>query len=692
MTTQTLKYDVEVVDKFSAQLKKFQRELNALKTGKPLVDTGAQLREFTEKVRIARDAIDNGLREAMSGVGIAATGLAGAIGLAVASVKAFSENVGGLKSFSKETGFTINSIRTLEAAASQFHIEPGNVRSGLKAFSENLYDFKRSYGEVYPQIMRLAPDLAAQLRKASPDKALDLALDYLARVPDRQTAGRLSQLLFGNDQIARFGEQGSAALRRILKDTYERIGKVTDGDEKSAIAFDQAIKQIQNSLAGLGKTIATEASPVIVPLIEKLDKFIANSQGTIATGLSDAIQAIATGARNFNDAVEGSIGWSNLVKGIIAVKLLDTASSLGAVALAIGRVSLAAKALPLLALGKLALVAGAGYATIQGFRLGAREDTGPLSVERAQLARQRLVLESLISNEQDPKRRAELEAKRDAVVKQIDALSRRIEEMTASGAEKGLKDFAAKTAISLGGSSGGSSPFGGGGGGTGLGSGGSGGGGGTGGVRGGGSGASPGGGTGGANRLSGPLPGPSDLESLQTKHGRKVTVNKDAAAAFKGFLGDLEKEGAPLGNIGSHSVRRIAGSGRMSQHAYGNAIDVGSQSGRDIVSPAFRDWVIKNRDKLDAAVKKWGMVDGSRFRNPDLGHFEYGGKTPDGEAYSEAKKVGVTGTATTPRNKPAVIDMTFGVPPQTKTNNAIPLFRQIDMNKGTSMAKSDQDK
>lgn len=690
MTTQTLKYDVEVVDKFSAQLKKFQRELNSLKAGKPLAETGIQLREFTDKVKGARDAIDNGLREAMSGVGLAATGLAGAVGLAAAAVRSFSDNVSGMKSFSKETGFTVNSIRTLENAASRFHVDPGDVRSGLKAFSENLYDFRRSYGEIYPQIMRLAPDLAEQMRKASPDKALDLALDYLARVPDRQTAGRLSQLLFGTDSIARFGQYGVAELRKILKDTYERTGKVTDGDEKNAFAFDQAVKQIQNSLSGLGKTIATEAAPVLVPLIEKLDGFISKNQGKIATGLADGIQAIAEGARQFNAAVEGSIGWGNLVKGIIAIKLLDTATSLGAVAVAIGRVSLAAKALPLLALGKLAIVAGAGYATIQGFRLGAREDTGPLSMQRMQLARQRLVLEDLISNTTDPKRKAELEAKRDAVVKQIDALSRRIEELTSSGAEKGIKDFAAKAALGtgIGGSAGGSSPFGGGGGGTPSGGGG----GGSGGVSGAGSGASPGGGTPGANFMGGPLPGSSDLEKFQTRSGQSITVNKQAAAAMKGFVKDLEDAGAPLGSIGSHSVRRIAGSGRMSQHAYANAIDVGSQSGRDIVSPAFRDWVKANREKLDTFVKKWNMVDGSRFRSPDLGHFEWNGR-PVGEAHRAAQEAGVTpkGEGGSRNPRPTSIDINFGPAPATRTNNQIPLFRQIEMNRGTSMTPSSSD-
>jgi hypothetical protein len=406
--------------------------------------------------------------------------------------------------------------------------------------------------------------------------------------------------------------------------------------------------------------------------------------------LKDAIESIASGAKSFNAAIEGSIGWENLIKGVIALKLLDTAASLGAVAVAIGRVSIAAKALPLIALGQLAVVAGAGHATIQGFRLGAREDTGPLSMKRMELARQRLVLENLISNTSDPKRRAELEAKRDAVVKEIDALSRRIEEMTSAGAEKGIRDFAAKNMSGLGSSIGGSSPFGGGGGGSpggapggGIGSGGGGMG-----ARGGASGASPGGGTSGANYMGGPIPTAADLTKFSTKGGQTVTVNKQAAAAMKGFLSDLEEAGAPLGSIGSHNVRRIAGSGKMSQHAYGNAVDVGSQTGRDIVSPAFARWVKENREKLDRLTQKWSIVDGSKFRSPDLGHFEWNPRL--GDATKAAREAGATPASRNPR--PTSIDIGFGAPPEARTNNTVPLFRQIEMNRGTSMSPTNSDR
>ena len=700
MAVEKIQYPIEVIDKFSKPLADFQRRLDGLRPRRNLTDASDKFKLLSERVQSARVAISNGLTAALSAAGIAAFSVAGAIGAAIAAVRSFSTEIAGIRAFSRETGFTINAIRTLEQAAVRFQVEPGSVRAGLKAFSENLYDFRRNYGQVYPEILRLAPDLAGQMRKASPDKALDLALDYLARVPDRQTAGRLSQLLFGTDSIARFGQYGVAELRRILRDTYQRIGSITAEDERNAQAFEDAINRIQQSMDGLAKTVATTAAPVVVPLIEKLDKFVQQNGQAIGTGLADALKAIGAGAKSFNDAVEGSIGWGNLIKGVVAIKLLQTASSLGAIALWLRNITLAAKALPLLALGKVAALVGAGYATVQGFRLGARADTGPLSLQRMQLERQRFVLENLITNASDPKRRAELEAKRDAVVKQIDSLSRQIEQLTAAGAEQGVKDFVAKHPALPDSAGIGATPWGGGGGSTGAATSGMSGrlsdtatGGGARQAAGGTPGGAGGGRTpGGANYMGGPLPGRSAMTSFKLPQGQRVTVNREAADAFKGFLTDIENAGAPLGSIGGYNERRIAGSGRWSQHSYGNAVDIGSQTGRDIVSPKFRAWIARNRETWDAALRRWNMIDGGKWRRPDLGHVEWAG--PRGQAYRSARESGmVADTAVVqPGNRPASVDITLGgVSPIAKTNNAVPLFRQVEMNRGRSMLPAYQD-
>ena len=127
-----------------------------------------------------------------------------------------------------------------------------------------------------------------------------------------------------------------------------------------------------------------------------------------------------------------------------------------------------------------------------------------------------------------------------------------------------------------------------------------------------------------ANYMTGPPPGAGAMVPVKTPGGLSLNVNPQAAPYFQGFLTDLEAAGAPIRNVGSFNERKIAGTDQWSQHAYGNAIDI-NQSGRNVTTPDFRAWGLQNRDKLDAIERKWGMIGGQNFANPDWGHWEWGG-------------------------------------------------------------------
>lgn len=115
------------------------------------------------------------------------------------------------------------------------------------------------------------------------------------------------------------------------------------------------------------------------------------------------------------------------------------------------------------------------------------------------------------------------------------------------------------------------------------------------------------------------------LQRIQTGSGVGTSVSGEAAPHFQGFLDDLEAAGAPISSVGGFNRRRIAGSSRMSQHSYGNAIDI-NQSARNIVTPAFAKWARENPDKLREFEHKHGLVSGASWRSPDFGHWEFGGK------------------------------------------------------------------
>jgi hypothetical protein len=85
-----------------------------------------------------------------------------------------------------------------------------------------------------------------------------------------------------------------------------------------------------------------------------------------------------------------------------------------------------------------------------------------------------------------------------------------------------------------------------------------------------------------------------------------------------------------VGEIGGYSPRPggIAGRGRMSQRSMGNAMDLFSQSDRDVISPEGRRWIETHPKEWRGALDKWGIVSGGDWHNPDLGHVEWSGHKP----------------------------------------------------------------
>lgn len=132
-----------------------------------------------------------------------------------------------------------------------------------------------------------------------------------------------------------------------------------------------------------------------------------------------------------------------------------------------------------------------------------------------------------------------------------------------------------------------------------------------------------------ANFMHGPALAAAAAQLVRTAGGHSFQANPESAPYLKGFVEELEKLGAPIRGIGGYNVRNIAGTNRLSQHAYGNAIDI-DQHSRNVVDEAFARWAAANRGRIAEAARRWGIVNGGDWRNPDFGHFEWGGARREG--------------------------------------------------------------
>lgn len=133
----------------------------------------------------------------------------------------------------------------------------------------------------------------------------------------------------------------------------------------------------------------------------------------------------------------------------------------------------------------------------------------------------------------------------------------------------------------------------------------------------------------------GPLwgtPGTPDFEgqhltTIKTPSGQSVTVNKVAATAFTGFLGDLDAAGYKISDVQGYDDRSKL-SGGPSQHAFGNAIDVNPDQNPANYTPLLGPKDFKTNLPANVAdiAAKWGITWGGDWKSlKDPMHFEFAG-------------------------------------------------------------------
>lgn len=129
---------------------------------------------------------------------------------------------------------------------------------------------------------------------------------------------------------------------------------------------------------------------------------------------------------------------------------------------------------------------------------------------------------------------------------------------------------------------------------------------------------------GGANLMRGQYGAPgTNLTTITTASGKKVTVHSAAAPYFKGFLDDLEAQGYQINSLGGYNMRNKAGGGGISQHAYGNAIDINPYA-----NPFGRRLVTDMPPNIRDLARKWNLRWGGDWNSvKDAMHFEWNGQT-----------------------------------------------------------------
>jgi hypothetical protein len=101
---------------------------------------------------------------------------------------------------------------------------------------------------------------------------------------------------------------------------------------------------------------------------------------------------------------------------------------------------------------------------------------------------------------------------------------------------------------------------------------------------------------------------------VKSSNGATARVNPEYAGRFQCLVRGLESAGYHIDFMGGYRHSKIAGTGRWSKHAVGNALDI-NQVGRNRVTRRLPA-------SASAIASRCGLYHGAGWQNADAGHFE----------------------------------------------------------------------
>lgn len=113
-----------------------------------------------------------------------------------------------------------------------------------------------------------------------------------------------------------------------------------------------------------------------------------------------------------------------------------------------------------------------------------------------------------------------------------------------------------------------------------------------------------------------------NITTITTKSGKSAKVHKDAAPYFTGFLNELEDSGYKINDLGGYNLRYKRNGRSLSEHAFGNAIDINPL--KNPMGSSLRTDMPPNISDLAA---KYGLSWGGDWKSAkDAMHFEWTGR------------------------------------------------------------------
>jgi len=268
---------------------------------------------------------------------------AGMLGLAVAA-GTVAAAVGGLVELAVETanvgreaervanmfGMSTQSVQELQYAAQVTNVPVTVLQTSLGQLARHIAEAERGSKQARDSFSRMGlsfRDASGNVKSA--DQLLGELADKIAKMPaGLERAGMASELLGARTGVRLLPllERGAAGIAELRKEAIALGDVFTDEQIKRSDEFAVASIRAQGALKGIGFAIGSAILPLLTPLLDRFTKWVILNRDWIASEaeyyaeqLGERLKSLADFLQEVNDAVESTIGWTDLLVGGLGI-------------------------------------------------------------------------------------------------------------------------------------------------------------------------------------------------------------------------------------------------------------------------------------------------------------------------------------------------------------------------------------
>ena len=398
----SIDFVIGAYDRFSAAFARFNAKLESA-TG-AVSRMQAQVSRFGQRSGLSQVAgAAAGVAGAFAGMGDGAmeslgrvTGalgkmsllLGGASGGMVALASATAEQAQAAERSAEALGVNATDLQKLQYAASTVNVEAEDMTDILSDLTEKMVEAGDS-DDLAAMFKALGVSLknADGSMKNSAQVIMEIS-DAFSRMQDGPVKTKLAIELMGDAgrRLIPVLNKGAAGLRDLGREA-EQAGLVFDGAARSdAKRFQEALRGVGDQTAGLRNAIGRQLMPVLTPVMEKFEGWLALNKNLVATKtgewvrkVADNLPAFLDGAERWittggkvlawcTDFIDRTIGMENALKLVALYMGTPFIRSLFSAGKAVAAFSLAIMTTPVgWFMAAVAAIAGAGYLIIKNW-------------------------------------------------------------------------------------------------------------------------------------------------------------------------------------------------------------------------------------------------------------------------------------------------------------------------------------